>query len=413
MINNVNFLASNVGGIPELIPQEHHAEVLFTPTPVDLYGKIHYRLKNINIKPGLVESQENIQAAWFAAIERKDNCVFKKIDESNRPLVSVCITHFDRHHLLQQALASIKTQTYQNIEVILVDDGSTKEESHRYLNLIENDFNARGWKIIRSSNNYLGAARNLAARHASGEYLMFMDDDNVAKPFEVETFVTAALNSGADVLTTPSDLIFGEEFPSPFRKMTHCWLPLGPDLNIASFSNCFGDANALIRKEAFDNIGGFTEDYGLGHEDWEFFAKISLHGYKLQIVPEPLFWYRVANSGMLLSGNKSKNNYRSFRPFMDENVKYNYAMGLIPSYLEKIHELENEVSRLRSINGGHSVSNELQLLNNKIDGLISQQRDGWAHDRFNALYEAIHVQGANRGRSLVRRVARKVKSLLK
>jgi hypothetical protein len=44
---------------------------LFTPTPVDLYGKIHYRLKNINIKPGLVESQENIQAAWFAAIERK------------------------------------------------------------------------------------------------------------------------------------------------------------------------------------------------------------------------------------------------------------------------------------------------------------------------------------------------------
>ncbi|MGF7449370.1 glycosyltransferase, partial [Klebsiella michiganensis] len=120
LVNNVNFLASNVGGIPELIPQEHHAEVLFTPTPVDLYGKIHYRLKNINIKPGLVESQENIQAAWFAAIERKDNSVFKKIDESNRPLVSVCITHFDRHHLLQQALASIKTQTSQNIEVILV-----------------------------------------------------------------------------------------------------------------------------------------------------------------------------------------------------------------------------------------------------------------------------------------------------
>ncbi|WP_225390581.1 hypothetical protein, partial [Escherichia coli] len=67
---------------------------------------------------------------------------------------------------------------------------------------------------------------------------------------------------------------------------------------------------------------------------------------------------------------------------------YEAIHGLIPSYLEKIHELESEVSRLRSINGGHSVSNELQLLNNKIDGLISQQRDGWAHDRFNALYEA-------------------------
>ncbi len=36
--------------------------------------------------------------------------------------------------------------------------------------------------------------------------------------------------------------------------MTHCWLPLGPDLNIASFSNCFGDANALIRKEVFEKL---------------------------------------------------------------------------------------------------------------------------------------------------------------
>lgn len=71
LVNNVNFLASNVGGIPELIPQEHHAEVLFTPTPVDLYGKIHYRLKNINIKPGLVESQENIQQRGLPLLSEK------------------------------------------------------------------------------------------------------------------------------------------------------------------------------------------------------------------------------------------------------------------------------------------------------------------------------------------------------
>ncbi|MGQ7189321.1 hypothetical protein ACUODJ_44270, partial [Escherichia sp. HC-CC] len=62
------------------------------------------------------------------------------------------------------------------------------------------------------------------------------------------------------------------------------------------------------------------------------------------------------------------NNYRSFRPFMDENVKYNYAMGLIPSYLEKIHELESEVSRLRSIKAvmGPTIS----LLRNKTINLI-------------------------------------------
>jgi hypothetical protein len=78
LINNVNFLASNVGGIPELIPQEHHAEVLFTPTPVDLYGKIHYRLKNINIKPGLVESQENIKEAGLPQLNEKTTAYSRK-----------------------------------------------------------------------------------------------------------------------------------------------------------------------------------------------------------------------------------------------------------------------------------------------------------------------------------------------
>lgn len=81
-----------------------------------------------------------------------------------------------------------------------------------------------------------------------------MDDDNVAKPHELETFVRAAINSGSDLLTTPSDLIYGDEFPSPFRKMKDCWLPLGADLNVASFANCFGDANAMIRKSVFESV---------------------------------------------------------------------------------------------------------------------------------------------------------------
>lgn len=306
LINNINFISSNVGGIPELIPKEKHVDILFSPNPVDLHGKIHLRLNNFNCYPGLVSDQQLISSSWMKSVETRPTKFFKKTDDIELPLVSVCLVHHDRPHLLQQAIASLKTQTYKNFEVILVDDGSSQEDSQRYLNLIEHDFSLRNWKVIKSSNNYLGAARNLAARHANGEYLIFMDDDNVAKPFEIETFVNSAINTDADILTTPSDLIFGDEFPSPFRKMTNCWLPLGPDLNIAGFNNCFGDANAMVKKEVFDKIGGFTEDYGLGHEDWEFFLKASLAGYKLQVVPEPLFWYRVSNTGMLLSGNKQK-----------------------------------------------------------------------------------------------------------
>lgn len=435
LINDINFISSNIGGIPELISKEKHIDILFSPNPVDLHGKIHHRLNALNCKPGLISGQDPIISSWVKSIESRPAKTFIKLENIEQPLVSVCLVHHDRHHLLQQAISSLKTQSYNNFEVILVDDGSTDKDSQRYLDLIENDFSLRNWKVIKSSNNYLGAARNLAARHASGDYLIFMDDDNVAKPFEIETFVKAAINSGSDILTTPSDLIFGEEFPSPFRKMTNCWLPLGPDLNIAGFNNCFGDANAMIKKDVFEKVGGFTEDYGLGHEDWEFFLKASLAGYKLQLVPEPLFWYRVANTGMLLTGNKKKNNYRSLRPFLAEHVKYNFSTSLIPSFIDKIQSLEQENQRLRSVNGVGSVSNQLNHINGKIDLLISQQREGWAHDRFNvltnqmeqltsqqrdgwahdrfeALYNKIDSLNKIQNESFLRKVARKIKRMI-
>jgi glycosyltransferase involved in cell wall biosynthesis len=412
LVGGVNFIASSIGGIPELIPQENHSEILFEPNPIDLYSKIIYRLAKLKVATRLVSTALEIEEKWIAEFNDGTKAKTIELNEHKSPFVSICLVHHDRPHLLQQAISSLTTQTYNNFEVILVDDGSTEIESIRYLELLEKDFSSRGWKIIRSSNNYLGAARNLATRHAKGEYFIFMDDDNVAKPDEIESFVKAAINSNSDILTTPSDLIFGDEFPAPFRKMTDCWLPLGADLNVASFSNCFGDANAMIRAETFKKIGGFTEDYGLGHEDWEFFAKATLSGFKLMVIPEPLFWYRVAKTGMLLSGNTDRNNYRSYRPFTESNSTARYAMGLIPGYIKKISQLEKEIALLRNAS--------IYTLDNKLDGLISQEQDGWANDRFNVLNDKLHVINVMtedirnliiRG-SLLKRVARKIKRLI-
>ena len=50
------------------------------------------------------------------------------------------------------------------------------------------------------------------------------------------------------------------------------------------FKNCFGDASALVQRAVFEALRGFTEDAGVGHEDWELWARAVLHGYKLQVV---------------------------------------------------------------------------------------------------------------------------------
>ena len=82
------------------------------------------------------------------------------------------------------------------------------------------------------------------------------------------------------------------------------------------FQNCFGDANSLVRRSCFESLGGFTEDYGVTHEDWEFHARAVLQGFKLTVVPEFLFWYRVNPESMLRTANSYHNHQRSLRPYL-------------------------------------------------------------------------------------------------
>ena len=65
--------------------------------------------------------------------------------------------------------------------------------------------------------------------------------------------------------------------------------PLGGALAPGFYANVFGDANALVKKDVFAALGGFSEERDLGFEDWEFFARAVLKGYRLLVVPEPLF----------------------------------------------------------------------------------------------------------------------------
>ncbi|RMD68225.1 MAG: glycosyltransferase, partial [Gammaproteobacteria bacterium] len=309
----VPFLASEVGGIPELVSEGARASCLFPPNPQALSERLSEVLDQ-GISPArAAHSQEEIRSRWLAWFQAARPRRPQVSVRDTPPRVSICLVHHDRPRYLDQALRSIRSQTYPHIEVILVDDGSPSRQAQTFLDTLEPEFRERGWQIIRQSNRYLGAARNRAAQAAGGEYLLFMDDDNIALPHEVATFVQAALHSGADVLTCVARPFTGDVPPAEARNL---WLPLGGAAGAGIFRNVFGDANALWRREAFFQAGGYTTDYGLGHEDWELFAEAVLRGLRLEVVPEPLFWYRVSSRGMLRSGDLSANYARGVRPFM-------------------------------------------------------------------------------------------------
>ena len=244
------------------------------------------------------------------------------------PLVSVCVTHHQRPEKLRVALRSLEAQTYSNIEVIVVDDGSPDVAVQASLSAIEAEVANRGWKVIRQANRYLGAARNTAVRHASGTFLLFMDDDNAAKPNEIEMLVSVQQRTGADVVTCFCDVFEHDADLSSAGPARLRFTPMGSDVALGLVNNCFGDANALWSREAFERLGGFTEDWGITHEDWELFCRAALEGLKLVCVPEPLFWYRIDSVGMSRGPRKqlleNANRLRHLRPYL-EKLPYEQA----------------------------------------------------------------------------------------
>lgn len=325
----IPFVAPRVGGIAELIAISDQDFTLFEPTPGDLARALQAALQNgARLARPSVDFREN-RLRWLAWHERllapsTDVTSVRTTDkgDSRRPQVSVCISHFGRPGFLEIAIRSIMQQTYDSIQLVLVDDASPDLESARYLESIAVDFDRRGWKIIRNpAEVWTGAARNIAVQNADGEYVLLMDDDNVARPWEVETFVTAALATGADVLTCQQQPFVGSgDPPDGEAELPIGWMPIGDDIPQAIVSNCLGDLNMFVRRSAWNELGGFTEDR-YGCEDWEFLLKAVLRGYRLEVVPEILFCYRDSGTN-LAHRYGARELYKSFlrplRPALDQ-----------------------------------------------------------------------------------------------
>lgn len=331
----IPFAASRVGGIPELI--ENPDRCLFDPVPSALAQHLITTLRIGAFRSRRAHDSLDIEGRWrsFLNQQLKERHIIPR-RSLPQPLVSICLVHYERPRWLSRALDSLRSQSYPNIEVVLIDDGSQSDSAQKFLDRMQEEFNRRDWQILRQENRYLGAARNRAAAAARGEYLLFMDDDNLATANEVETFVRAAVHSDADILTCVAQPFFTE---TPPDRPTHLWLPLGGATGAGIYRNVFGDANALWKTSVFRAVGGYTEDYGVGHEDWELFAHAVLSGYRLELVPEPLFWYRVNKNGMLRSGDSWADHARSVRPYLKHDPD---GLGMAAAYAVCLQQMRQE-----------------------------------------------------------------------
>lgn len=322
----IPFIARDTGGIPELIPTKAHTACLCTDNPQSLADKMLKAMQEGIVCPGLAFNEEENRRKWeiylkkliqenHRIIENSKN----RVTEQRLPKVSLCITHYKRPALLKQAIHSLLAQDYPHFEIILADDGSPDLESKCLLNELEPLFTKRKWKILRLENGFPGKARNAAVRESQGEWLLFFDDDNIAFPYMIRRFVEAALFSKADLVVAMFNVFTGINSPEKETSIQEYFLPLGGIVSYSTVANTIGDATSLIRRSLFESLGGFTEDYGLGHEDFELYLRAVLGGAQVSIIPESLFWYRRHTSENIQNNtNRIGNQTRSLRPFLTE-----------------------------------------------------------------------------------------------
>ncbi len=232
-------------------------------------------------------------------IWRKIGCKSKGILPENKLdktiSISVCIAHYNRANFLKRAIDSVLSQSYPCEEIIIVDDGSTIPSAISYLAELKSKKFKIPIKVIQQQNLYIGASRNTGLSVAKSKYILFMDDDNEAKRDELEIFVNAALKTTADILTCFSTIFSGDS-PALTSTGLKQALFVGPNMSCAHVSNPFGDSNMFARVEAIKSIGGFSENYKVGRDDQELFLRAQMNGLKIELVPLPLYYYRLSKT---------------------------------------------------------------------------------------------------------------------
>lgn len=409
ILNGVAFVTTGTGGIYELIAPEDR-ETCVAGVSAERLAELCVQAIQSGIKPPqFAFQQETIRKRLGGFItvlsselpSRRDvsgpapELLNVRADDApGLPLVSVCVTHYNQGLFLPEQLEAIANQSYRNLEVTVVDDGSTNEFSQGIFRKMAERYSPLGWKFIRQANAYLGAARNRATREATGKYLLFMDDDNVALPDQVQTFVSAAEHSGADIISCFSYMTFDIASPTVEQSFID-YYPMGGASRAGGLvTNVFADANSLFRRESFQALGGFSETRGFACQDWQIFAEAKLAGMTHLVIPRPLYFYRRRWDGMFMRSSDTESNREIFKVYADQTVgsvagaielllgiKKDSANFVLREYLdtlehgEKLVELSDLPFGSRNSQEAHRLIFEYLALNNRLADAMQYASD--------------------------------------
>lgn len=214
--------------------------------------------------------------------------------------VSIVLPAYGVEEYIAEALDSLLAQTYENIEILVIDDGSPDGSG-----AIAEDYAARDSRVtvFHTANQGLGAARNFGAAQARGEFLWFVDSDDTVAPKAAETFVSTLGRSGSDfAVASYRRLKEGRRVEAGhWIRAAHHVRRIGTDLasspdilvNAVAWSKCY--------RRSFWDETGLTFPVGVLYEDQVVSAEAYARARSFDVLTKPLYNWRVRSDGSSIS----------------------------------------------------------------------------------------------------------------
>lgn len=296
--------------------------------------------------------------------------------------VSVIVPVYNVEKYLRTCMESLVTQTLEDIEIIVVNDGSS-DNSQAILEEYEQRYPQK-IMVYKIENHGVSYARNYGARYAEGEYLLFVDSDDYIEPTMCQKLYEKAIRDGNDLVICGYNNVYEME-PGDKKRKFDVYTPVNQNfsleecpyemLNISPFP-----WDKLIKRELFLQLF-FPE--GLRFEDLEFVLKVLCLAGNIGIVKEALYNYRRDVAGFLNTFTKSTlditkalgsvvNFYREngFFEKYKEELEYKCAFHIFTRYTAMLDKIKGENWEMK-----------MQLLKETY-AFMNEQFPGWENNRY-------------------------------
>lgn len=263
-------------------------------------------------------------------------------------MISVIVPVYNIADYIGDCIESILAQTYRDLEIILVDDGSTDESGEICERYAKKDERIR---VIHKENGGASTARNKGINEATGEYLFFVDGDDLIHPSCIQSLLTVLEETGSDIVQCKTYAFLNVSILPPQMPKRVIHICTGREMCEHYLLGTYGSDttvvwNKLYRRQVFQTIR-FPE--GIIYEDDAIIGQIYWYAEKIALTNEPLAYYRSKRVNSVMHSEDR----RWDDMIMAEHLRADFfhSIGEKDLYEQSLYLLCNSYTRIRACRG--------------------------------------------------------------